>query len=105
MRRNQIKPRLCVAAAATALALAVPQGAKEQMYSNGPGFYMSLEGRYLKNGGEQMQLSPPATQSDTDSTSSKLGDDKAWGGKTSMDYRFPSNWDIGVSASGLKTQR
>jgi len=105
MRRNRIKPSLCLAIAAAGLALAVPHGAKAQMYSSGPGFYMSLEGRYLKNDSEQMQLSSPTTQSDTQSSTSKFSDDKAWGGKTSMDYRFPSNWDIGVSASGLKTQR
>lgn len=95
--------RLLIATAMGAVVVAYAYAAGAQIYSTGPGFTMSLEGRYMQNAGDRMRLSPPSTA--TDNFSSKADTDKNWGGKAALDYRFPSNWDVGVSASGLKSQR
>ncbi len=110
MKQSSRKIGLLPALTFAALVAAGAHSASAQMYSNGPGFFMSLEGRYLQNGGNQMRLSPPSSATtDTDISSSKLRNDKDfvgrdWGGKAALDYRFPSNWDVGVSASGVKSQ-
>lgn len=98
-----IRPTSIVAAGIALLALLGISSAQAQMYTNGPGFYMSLEGRSLQNSGDATKLSPPADP-DKDATrnSGQSFDDKGWGGKAALDYRFQNNWDIGVSASGLK---
>jgi len=97
-----------IIATATVLAsVAALSAASAQMYSTGPGFYMSLEGRYLQNSGDRSQssASSTATTKDADNFSNKPRDDKDLGGKASMGYRFDNNWDIGVSGSGFKSQR
>lgn len=92
----------------TALALGMTQSAGAQMYSTGPGFYMSLEGRYLQGAGDR---TPPSVSSnstapkDDNNFSNKTRDDKDLGGKASMGYRFDNNWDFGVSGSGFKSPR
>ncbi len=104
------RPTGIVAASIALLALLGASSAQAQMYTNGPGFYMSLEGRSLQNSGDGAKLSPPA-DTDKDSTRNSgqafddKGFDKAWGGKAALDYRFQNNWDIGVSASGLKNAK
>lgn len=96
-------PTRIVAASVALLALLGASSAQAQMYTNGPGFYMSLEGRYLQNSGDAAKLSPPAdTGKDSTRNPGQAVDDKSWGGKAALDYRFQNNWDIGVSASGLK---
>jgi hypothetical protein len=87
----------------------VAASAGAQMYSTGPGLYMSLEGRSLQNSGDGLKLSPSNDNgadkfSDRDS-GSKGWNGKSWDGKAALDYRFQNNWDIGVSGNGLKNLR
>jgi hypothetical protein len=80
-----------------------------QMYTTGPGLYMSLEGRSLQNSGDGLKLSPPndnAADRFSDRDSDNQGrNGKSWDGKAALDYRFQNNWDIGVSSNGLKNLR
>ncbi len=95
-----------VGVAIAALTLVGAQSANAQMYTTGPGLYMSLEGRYLHNNGDKINLTDPSpsTATTTEDASNKFRADKDWGGKATMDYRFPSNWDVGISTSGMKSQ-
>jgi hypothetical protein len=90
-----------------ALVLALSPSARAQMYSTGPGFYMSLEGRSLQGAGERTSSLPSSSAATKDDTglANKTRDDKDLGGKASLGYRFENNWDIGVSGSGFKSQR
>jgi hypothetical protein len=92
--------------AALAVSALTAHSASAQIYSTGPGFYMSLEGRYLQNDGDKMRLSPqPTLKDDVSGPSIKLRNDKDLGGKAGAGYRFENNWDIGVSTSGMKNLR
>jgi hypothetical protein len=100
------RSRQLALAGGIALALCWSAGAQAQIYTNGPGFYMSLEGRYLQNEGNRSQLgTPPPQQNDDKNFTTTPRDDKNLGGKATMGYRFDNNWDFGVSGSGFKSQR
>src|SRR6185369_15012827 len=68
----------------------------------GPGFYLSLEGRYMWGHGDKAKSFDPVTLTfGTISTAGpKARADKGWGGKAMLGYRFTNNWDIGVGFSG-----
>ena len=103
--KNIWKVSFLMGAPFLATSLAAPS-AIAQMYSNGPGFYMSLEGRYLQNAGDKTQIAPqPSITNDTDKSPVRLRNDKDLGGKAGAGYRFDNNWDIGVSAGGMKSLR
>jgi len=89
-------------ALAAVTALAFSSNATAQIYSTGPGFSMSLEGRYLQNSGDRARLQP---NEPNDKFSDKARAEKGPSGKASLDYRFPNNWDIGVSTSGMRSGR
>jgi outer membrane protein OmpA-like peptidoglycan-associated protein len=75
------------------------------MYSTGPGFYLSLEGRYMWNRGDKVGSYGPITTPLAISTSgAKARADKGWGGKAMLGYRFHGNWDVGLgfAANWLK---
>lgn len=97
---------------ASSLGLALLLGASSalaQMYTTGPGLYMSLEGRSLQNSGDGLKLSPSndnaADKSSDRDSGTKSWKEKSWDGKAALDYRFQNNWDIGVSSNGLKNLR
>ena len=84
-------------AAAAALIAVNAQTANAQMYSTGPGFYLSLEGRYMWNRGDKVGSYGPITTPLAISTSgAKARADKGWGGKAMLGYRFHGNWDVGL---------
>ncbi len=71
------------------------------MYSAGPGFYVSAEGRYLMNeGGKVPNYAYAYGFSLGGYNTSKTNADDGWGGKVMLGYRFGNNWDIGVGISG-----
>ncbi len=99
---------LLLSTTALAGALALQAGtAQAQMYSTGPGVYLSAEGRYMWNAGDKVKnytydYGYPGSSSflfEPYSTS-KTAADKGWGGKAMLGYRFNNNWDVGVGASG-----
>ncbi|HMP08673.1 MAG TPA: Lpg1974 family pore-forming outer membrane protein, partial [Lacipirellulaceae bacterium] len=93
--------------AIAAIAVAAPESANAQMYSTGPGFYLSVEGRYVMNDQKRIRdfpfnsLALPITIG-TLSTISALKEraGNGWGAKGMLGYRFNNNWDIGVGFSG-----
>jgi len=104
MTSNNLKTVLLAGTAAGAL-LALPQQAYAQSYTTGPGFYLSLEGRYMWNSGSTAKT---FAYSDGDFTganfepydTSKAAADRGFGGKAMLGYRFYNNWDIGFGLSG-----
>ncbi len=101
MTNNTLKITLLSGVAVVALLIADPKSASAQMYSSGPGFYVSLEGRYLMANGPKIALLPgeyDGSPSRTVNTKAKA--DKGWGGKGMLGYRFNNNWDIGFGFSG-----
>ncbi|MGE0660177.1 MAG: Lpg1974 family pore-forming outer membrane protein, partial [Reyranellaceae bacterium] len=101
MKLSKFRLALMSGVALSALAVAYPDSANAQMYSAGPGFYLSLEGRYLMNEGGK------SANYDTDEYGTTLltpvvkeRADDGWGGKAMLGYRFNNNWDIGVGLSG-----
>jgi outer membrane protein OmpA-like peptidoglycan-associated protein len=86
--------------AAVALVVAYPQMASAQMYSTGPGFYLSAEGRYMWNAGDKVgSYSPISTPIEVSTSGPKARADKGWGGKAMLGYRFNNNWDVGIGGS------
>jgi outer membrane protein OmpA-like peptidoglycan-associated protein len=87
-----------------ALAALTAGPAQAQMYSTGPGTYLSLEGRYMWNAGDKAKnwvysYAPQGAGFDPYDTS-KSAADKGWGGKAMLGYRFNNNWDIGLGVAG-----
>ncbi len=104
MKRTLLKAGLLSGVAGAAIV--VGYSAQAQMYSSGPGVYLSLEGRYMWNRGDKSSDLPfgftipapgvvPATVSPLNGRA-----DKGWGGKAMLGYRFNNNWDVGVGGSG-----
>jgi outer membrane protein OmpA-like peptidoglycan-associated protein len=105
MTRNTLKIGLLSGVAVTALLIADPNSARAQMYSTGPGVYLSLEGRYLMGHGDKIALYPESWAFiPTATDNAKARADKGWGGKAMLGYRFSNNWDVGfgLSAGWLK---
>jgi outer membrane protein OmpA-like peptidoglycan-associated protein len=91
--------------ALAAIAVAAPESANAQMYTTGPGFYLSVEGRYIFNGSDKIRdlpvnsfTIPFGPVSTVDALKEKAG--HGWGGKAMLGYRFTNNWDVGVGFSG-----
>jgi outer membrane protein OmpA-like peptidoglycan-associated protein len=96
MNKNALKVSLLSGAAVAALIIADPGSARAQMYSSGPGVYLSLEGRYLMTKGDRISLYPGAwTTAPTATANANTRLDKGWGGKAMLGYRFNNNWDVG----------
>jgi outer membrane protein OmpA-like peptidoglycan-associated protein len=81
--------------------------AQAQMYSTGPGFYLSLEGRYIFNKGDNSNLRSTPSPSiigelfdADDGPNLKARPDNGWGGKAMLGYRFNNNWDIALGFAG-----
>jgi outer membrane protein OmpA-like peptidoglycan-associated protein len=105
MSKN-FKQFLLSGAAVAAIAVAAPESANAQIYTTGPGFYLSVEGRYLMNAGDKSKdfwndVSLPftiGTVSTIDQLKQRAQD--GWGGKLMLGYRFTSNWDIAIGGAG-----
>ncbi len=96
MVKQTLKVSLLSGAAVVALVIADSNSAQAQMYSSGPGVYLSLEGRYLMTKGDKISLYPGTwTSAPTASANAKTKLDKGWGGKAMLGYRFNNNWDVG----------
>jgi len=99
--RSNLRSLLLCGVAATAIAAAAPEAAQAQMYSSGPGFYVSAEGRYLMNeGGKVPNYAYAYNFSNGGYEESKTNAENGWGGKVMLGYRFGNNWDVGVGISG-----
>jgi hypothetical protein len=59
--KNTLKVGLLSGAAGIAILAGYPQVAEAQMYTTGPGVYLSLEGRYLMNRGDKSSDTPLST--------------------------------------------
>ncbi len=104
MSRTVLKSVLLSGTAAAAL-IAFGATANAQMYSTGPGFYLSAEGRYMWNRGDKVgSYGPIATPIAISTSGPGARADKGWGGKAMLGYRFTGNWDVGVgfAANWLK---
>ena len=104
---SKFKIALLSSVALAAIAVAAPESANAQMYTTGPGFYLSVEGRYVFNETSKIRDLPfggvtlPFTIAGISTISSlkeKAGN--GWGGKAMLGYRFNNNWDVGVGISG-----
>ena len=104
---SKFKIALLSSVALAAIAVAAPESANAQMYTTGPGFYLSVEGRYVFNETSKIRDLPfggvtlPFTIAGISTISSlkeKAGN--GWGGKAMLGYRFNNNWDVGVVISG-----
>jgi len=103
---SSFKTTLLSGVALAAIVVAAPESANAQMYTTGPGFYLSAEGRYILNGSDKIQdfpldnigPIPIGPISTINALREKAG--SGWGGKAMLGYRFTSNWDIGVGFSG-----
>ncbi len=102
---SKFKAALLSSVALAAIAIAAPESANAQMYSTGPGFYLSIEGRYIFNETDKIQdlpfnnlTIPVGPISTISALQEKAG--AGWGGKAMLGYRFNNNWDIGVGFSG-----
>ena len=93
--------------ALAAIVVAAPESANAQMYSTGPGFYLSVEGRYVFNEQDKIRdfpfnnLSLPFTigsLSTINALKEKAGN--GWGGKAMLGYRFNNNFDFGLGFQG-----
>ena len=93
--------------ALAAIVVAAPESANAQMYSTGPGFYLSVEGRYIFNEQDKIRdfpfnnLSLPFTigsLSTINALKEKAGN--GWGGKAMLGYRFNNNFDFGLGFQG-----
>ncbi|MGE0154719.1 MAG: OmpA family protein [Reyranellaceae bacterium] len=102
---STFKNALLSGTALVALTVAAPESANAQMYTTGPGFYLSVEGRYIFNGTDKISDFPfgsatlpfgPISTINNLEEKAKTG----WGGKAMLGYRFTSNWDVGVGLSG-----
>ena len=101
MKLSKFRLALMSGVALSALAVAYPENAAAQMYSSGPGFYLSLEGRYLMNEGAKSPNFSSAEYGTTLVTPVvKARAEDGWGGKAMLGYRFNNNWDIGLGLSG-----
>ncbi len=104
MSKSALKTVLLSGTAAIALAVAGSQSANAQMYSSGPGFYLSAEGRYMWNSGDKTGSytlpQPDFGVTGTPAHGPKADADKGWGGKGMLGYRFNNNWDVGFGFSG-----
>ncbi|MDF3073498.1 MAG: hypothetical protein K0S54_1165 [Alphaproteobacteria bacterium] len=99
--RSNLRSLLLCGVAATAIAAVAPEAAQAQMYSSGPGFYFSLEGRYLMNeGGKVPNYVYDYSFGLGGYNTSKTNAENGWGGKVMLGYRFGNNWDIGVGVAG-----
>ncbi len=108
MNKQQFRTSLLAGTAFVALLALDGQSAHAQMYSTGPGFYISAEGRYVFNHSDQSKLwSGNGTDTiigelhdDDDGAGVKARADNGWGGKAMLGYRFNNNWDVGFGFSG-----
>ncbi|MGE0660176.1 MAG: Lpg1974 family pore-forming outer membrane protein [Reyranellaceae bacterium] len=101
MKLAKFRLALMSGVALSALAVAYPDSAGAQMYSAGPGFYLSLEGRYLMNeGGKSPNYDTDEYGTGLLSPIVKARADDGWGGKAMLGYRFGNNWDVGLALSG-----
>ena len=80
--------------------------AQAQMYTTGPGTYLSLEGRYMWNAGDKTKNYAYADDGG-DGTflfapydTARTAADHGWGGKAMLGYRFNNNWDVGFGLAG-----
>ncbi len=105
MTKSMIKTSLLSGAAVVALLAA--DSASAQMYSTGPGFYISAEGRYMWGRGGKVDSYDLPTAGLTGTSGPQARADKGWGGKAMLGYRFTNNWDVGVgfSAGWLKGKK
>ena len=95
--RADLRSILLCGAAVAAISITAPEAAQAQMYSAGPGFYVSAEGRYLMNeGGKVPNYVYDYSFSLGGYKTSKTNADDGWGGKVMLGYRFGNNWDVGV---------
>jgi len=94
-------------AAVVALVVVDPEIANAQMYTTGPGFYVSVEGRYVFNEQDRIRDLPfngvtlpftIGTVSTISALKEKAGN--GWGGKAMLGYRFANNWDFGLGLQG-----
>ena len=100
MNQTSIRLALLSGVAVCALVAGHPETASAQMYSSGPGFYLSAEGRYLMNeGGKVSNFNRDEYPAATTPVVRQRAED-GWGGKLMLGYRFTNNWDIGVGLSG-----
>jgi outer membrane protein OmpA-like peptidoglycan-associated protein len=89
-----------------ALAAFATAPAQAQMYSTGPGTYISLEGRYMWNAGDKVKnyfydyAGGTGPYDFEPYNTSKAAAEKGWGGKVMLGYRFSNNWDVGVGVAG-----
>src|SRR5688572_9233320 len=102
---SNFKTALMSGVALAAIAVAAPESANAQMYTTGPGFYISAEGRYIFNASDKIRdlpvnsfTIPFGPISTVEALKEKAG--HGWGGKAMLGYRFTSNWDVGVGFSG-----
>jgi len=97
---TKLRTTLLAGAAVTALLAGSPQS-KAFMYADSPGWYTSLEGRYMWNAGSKV----PNYIYDynffgTTYSGAKTDAEKGWGGKLDIGYRFQNKWDITVAFQG-----
>ncbi|MEO8560139.1 MAG: Lpg1974 family pore-forming outer membrane protein, partial [Rhodospirillales bacterium] len=89
-----------------ALAAFATAPAQAQMYTTGPGTYLSVEGRYLWGVGDKAKNYFYDYAGGTSSynfdpyDTSKSAADKGFGGKVMLGYRFGNNWDVGLGVGG-----
>jgi len=97
MAINLRKTLLSTASVGALMALQT-EAATAQMYTSGPGFHLSLEGRYLMNAGGRVPVwDQDAVTTNTGNQKSRADD--GWGGKAMIGYRFSNNWDIALAAA------
>jgi outer membrane protein OmpA-like peptidoglycan-associated protein len=101
--QKTLKASLLAGTAGMALLAAYSSSANAQMYSTGPGVYLSVEGRYLWGRGDKVHsydlpITTPFTLFGSSGPTARA--DKGWGGKAMLGYRFNNNWDIGLGVSG-----
>ena len=92
----KIRSTLLAGAAAAALLAGSPQS-KAFMYTSAPGWYTSLEGRYMWNAGDKVPnyiYDYNFFSSSYSGASAKAKD--GWGGAIMVGYRFQNRWDIAV---------
>ncbi len=77
--------------------LAAP--AQAQMYSTGPGVYLSVEGRYMWNIGNA-KVPDYLYAYNVGYDTARSNAEKGFGGKAMLGFRFGNAWDVGLGVGG-----